>query len=83
VQFKAFAIVAPQSQTSESAHPERNQVVEHGACRPRQAPDPGDIVHRQSGLDGDLGAGRINIEISIEAKVPKQRHPKPWISTSD
>jgi hypothetical protein len=40
-------------------------------------------VHRQSGLDGDLGAGRINIEISIEAKISKQRHPKPWISTSD
>jgi hypothetical protein len=75
VQLKALAVVATESEAPDRAHPESDQVVEHSTRGPRQAPNPGDVVHRQPGLDGDLGSSRIDIEIPIEAEVSEQCHP--------
>ena len=77
------AIITGKTDGENLAHPERHEIVEYRPRTARLGPDLGYVVNRQSRFNRDLLFGRINLQISVEAKVPHHSNTQTPVLLSD
>ncbi len=75
-QLETLAVGSGKPQWINGANAQSGEVVHDGAAGARLGPDPDHIVNRQRGFNGPFLAGRVNLEVTVQAEVPHHRHAK-------
>jgi len=83
IEFPTFAIVAGDADRMDLADAEGDEIVQDGAGGPGLAADTDDVVDGETGLDGDLGAGGVDVEIAVETEVADDGEAEVGVTGGD
>ena len=68
-QLEALAVLAGKPHGNDPADAQGNQVIEHGARPAGLGPHPHDVENAEAGLERGLLAGRVDLQVAVEAEV--------------
>ena len=68
-ELPTFAVVAGDADRAERTNAEGDQVVQDRSGGAGLAADAGDVVDGETGFDGDLAPGGVDVEVAVEAEV--------------
>ena len=68
-QLEALAVLAGKPHGNDPADAQGNQVIEHGARPARLGPHPHDVENAQAGFERGLRAGRVDLQVAVQAEV--------------
>ena len=83
LQFKTFAVVARETNGMDLGHPQGRQIIENGARAAGLRTNAHHIMHRQTGLDGNLLPGGINFKVAVQAKIAGDGDAQPPIFSGE
>ena len=82
-QFPSLAVFPANPDRHYFSNTQRNEIVHDRPPRAGLGTDTGDIMHRQSSLDRNLCASRIELKVAIETKVTDDRDAHLRITARD
>ena len=82
-QLEALAVLAGKPHGNDPADAQGHQVIEHGARPAGLGPHPHDVEDAQAGLERGLRAGRIDLQVAIEAEVAQHGDRQAAVAAGD
>ncbi len=81
--FIAIAVLAAKTDRENCADSKRTEVIDNRSRRPGLGANIDNVVHRQTGFDGNFFPGGIDFQVAVQAKITHNRDAEFGILAGD